>query len=89
MKKSTHKGLLLLTIGIIIILSIMQAISIRKAKPPVWGKGDLPDAFQKNFGNDNGARLDFVQNQVLDKHAKVIAEIAKRVLALEAVDPNE
>ena len=58
-------------------------------EPPVWGKGDLPAEYTANFGDDNGARLDYVQNQVLDKHNKVIAEIAKRVIALEGGDPNE
>ena len=57
--------------------------------PPLWGKGTLPPEFVKYFGKDNGARLDFVQNQAIDKHGLIIVEIAKRLLALEAVDPNE
>ena len=55
---------------------------------PVWGKGELPAEHQGFFGNDNTARLDYVQNRVLDKHAAILKIIAIRVLALEAVDPN-
>ncbi len=56
--------------------------------PPIWGKGELPADHQDFFGNDNTARLDYVQNKVLDKHAAILKIIAIRVLALEAVDPN-
>ena len=54
----------------------------------VWGKGELPVDHQEFFGNDNTARLDYVQNRVLDKHGAILKIIAIRVLALEAVDPN-
>lgn len=55
---------------------------------PVWGQGELPVDHQEFFGNDNTARLDYVQNRVLDRHGAILKEIAIRVLALEAVDPN-
>ncbi len=58
------------------------------AVPRVWGKGELPVEHQDFFGNDNTARLDYVQNRVLDKHGAILKIIAIRVLALEAVDPN-
>lgn len=57
--------------------------------PPIWGKGELPAEYTNFFGTDNPARLNWMQNQVLDRHGKIIAEIAKRVLILEYVDPNE
>jgi hypothetical protein len=57
-------------------------------EPPVWGKGDLTPEYQKFFGDNNGARLDFVQDQVMDKHGKILLELSKRVIALEG-DPNE
>jgi len=61
-----------------------------ESKAPVWGKGELPAEYTSIFGNNNGARLDYVQNQMIDKHNKVIAELAKRVIALEGGgDPNE
>lgn len=56
--------------------------------PPVWGKGELPDDHQEFFGNDNTARLDYVQNRVLEQHGAILKIIAIRILALEAVDPN-
>ncbi len=56
--------------------------------PPIWGNGELPADHQEFFGNDNTARLDYVQNRVLDKHAAILKIFAIRVLALEGVDPN-
>ncbi len=56
--------------------------------PPVWGKGELPADHQGFFGDSNTARLNYVQNMVLDKHAAILEILAVRVLALEAVDPN-
>jgi hypothetical protein len=56
---------------------------------PVWGQGDLPADYQAVFGNDNIARLVYMQNQVQNRHAAVIREIAIRVLIMESVDPNE
>ncbi len=58
-------------------------------KKPVWGKGELPADYQTIFGNTNPSRLNYVQQLQIDKHAKVIAELARRVIAIEAVDPNE
>ena len=54
-------------------------------QPPVWGKGDLPPTWIEYFGNDNGARLDFKQSQIID-------EVVRRVITLEInqyiPDPN-
>ncbi len=60
-----------------------------ETKRPVWGKGELPADYQTTFGNTNPSRLNYVQQLQIDKHAKVIAELARRVIAIEAVDPNE
>ncbi len=52
---------------------------------PVWGKGDLPPHWIEYFGNDNTARLDFKQSQIID-------EVVRRVITLEInqyiPDPN-
>ncbi len=56
---------------------------------PVWGKGDLPAEYQEFFGDSNGARLDFMQNQVIENQGKILKIIAVRLLALEGVDPND
>ncbi len=78
------------TVLMVILLFMVAALSgceeVQKA--PVWGKGELPADHQGFFGNDNTARLDYVQNMVLDKHAAILKILAIRVLALEAVDPN-
>lgn len=78
------KDIMLITM----IVAALLFCGCTEPKSKVWGKGDLPTAYSERFGNSNGARLDFVQNQQIDKHSKVIAELARRVLALEAVDPN-
>jgi len=71
-----------------LMLCVLMAGCTETQKQPVYGKGDPPAPYQKYFGNENGARLDWVQNQAIDQHNKVIAELAKRVIALES-DPNE
>lgn len=68
---------------------LKEELIIEPNEPPQWGKGDLPDEFKSVFGNNNSARLDYVQNQVLDRHSKIIAELAKHVIDLEGGDPNE
>ena len=74
---------------IAIIFMILTLCGCKESqKQPVWGKGELPVDHQGFFGNDNTARLDYVQNMVLDKHAAILKILAVRVLALEAVDPN-
>ncbi len=77
-------------IAIIVVCVIMAFMSgcDEAQQKPVWGNGELPADHQEFFGNDNTARLDYVQNRVLDKHAAILKIIAIRVLALEAVDPN-
>ena len=78
-------------VAIIIVCLLMAAMSgceESQQSVKVWGKGELPVEHQDFFGNDNTARLDYVQNRVLDKHGEILKIIAIRVLALEAVDPN-
>ncbi len=67
----------LLTIGLylVILLSGCQESQQR----PTYGTGDPPVEFQEYFGNDNGARLDFVQN-------KAISELVERIQRLERPD---
>ncbi len=77
----------LMVILLFMVVMIGGCVEEQKAQP-VWGKGELPAEHQGFFGNDNTARLDYVQNRVLDKHAAILKIIAIRVLALEAVDPN-
>lgn len=55
---------------------------------PRWGQGDLPTEWQGFFGEDNVARLDFVQTQTINRMGQAISELAERVRKLEA-DPND
>lgn len=64
-------------------------VGCEEPQQKVWGKGELNPEYQEFFGNSNGARLDYVQNQLLDKHSKAFKEVLMRLIALEAVDPNE
>ncbi len=73
---------------ILLFMAVMICGCDETQQGSVWGKGELPADHQEFFGNDNSSRLDYVQNQVLDKHAAILKIIAIRVLALEAVDPN-
>lgn len=51
-------------------------------EPPVYGNGNPPAEYQEYFGNDNGARLDFVQNEA-------ISQLSARIGRLEGGDPND
>ena len=70
-----------------------QRIDDDIADPDLFGTGDPPAEYVVMFGNDNSARLDYVQNQDLAKIAEavnkqgiVLAELIERVTVLEPVD---
>ncbi len=42
---------------------------------PVWGNGDPPATWTETFGNDNGARMDFVQMRMLSEQAARIKRL--------------
>lgn len=49
-------------------------------KRPQWGNGNPPDSWTETFGNDNGARMDFVQMRMLSEQAariKVLEEFCR------------
>lgn len=66
----------LLIIVLLIVLALVGCVEEQQT-PPVWGRGSLPTDWQNVFGNDNGSRLDYWQNQA-------IGELAKKVQVLEA-----
>ncbi len=66
-----------------------EIIEFQEETQPVWGKGNLPAEYQEFFGDSNGARMNFVQNQVIENQGKILKIIAVRLLALEGVDPND
>ncbi len=43
-----------------------------------WGKGDPPQAYQDIFGNGPGARLNFVQNKMIDQQIGIIVGIDEK-----------
>ena len=79
----------LMIIMLMVVALLFTGCSKKEQTPPEWGKGDLPKEYEESFGNSNGARLDYVQNQIIDRHNKILKVIAGRLVALEAVDPNE
>ncbi|KKN73458.1 hypothetical protein LCGC14_0400330 [marine sediment metagenome] len=54
-----------------------------------WGRGEPSAVFQSFFGNDNNARLNFVQMQLINKQIQDVNELAGRVRALEFENPAE
>lgn len=89
---SKRKGDIVFAVIAIVLVCLLMAFmsGCEESQQPakVWGQGELPADHQDFFGNDNTARLDYVQNRLLDKHSAILKVIAIRVLALEAVDPN-
>ena len=79
---------------ILIILIVVTALVLiagceESAKTPIWGTGETNTEWQDYFGNDNIARLDFVQTRAINEQGQAIAVLAERVRKLEVVDPNE
>ena len=71
-----------------------QRIDDDIADPDLFGTGDPPAEYVVMFGNDNSARLDYVQNQDLakiavavNKQGIVLAELIERVKKLEDWSP--
>ncbi len=71
----------------IVLLVIALLVSgCNEAKRPVYGQGNPPAEWQVMFGNSNGARLDFIQNQaIVELRDKTIKDMEVRIKALEAL----
>lgn len=87
-KKTLMGELLKANAEIVACWEIIEAAKPDPNIPPVWGQGELPAEYIRFFGTGNGARLDFMQNRVIDKNVVIIKEMARRIIALEYVDPN-
>lgn len=70
---------------VMVVLAILSFVASGCA--PVYGKGELPAEYLRHFGNSNGARLDYLQNNTIGNQARAIAELTERVKKLE--DPND
>lgn len=78
---------------IIVVALLTQVLAgcqeVRRApQTEVWGQGDLPADWQGYFGEDNVARLDYVQTQTINRMGQALSQLAERVRKLEA-DPND
>ena len=51
---------------------LLLAGCVEQEKPQQWGQGNPPDRWQQTFGNDNIARLNYVQSEMLNNHQRVI-----------------
>ena len=80
-------AIVIVGVGMFLLTGCTEGQQVEQA--PVWGEGELPAEYQAIFGNDNVARLVYMQNQVQNRHAAVIRELAIRVLTMEGVDPND
>ena len=78
---------LLFLVVLMIILTGCQSVEVI---PDVWGQGEPPGDWQEFFGNENMARLNWVQTQSINNQGQAIAELAERVRKLEGqVDPDD
>ena len=71
-----------------LVLAAVLLFGCNEVQTKVWGQGVLPSDWQGFFGEDNVARLDYVQTQTINRQGQIIAELAARVSKLEA-DPND
>lgn len=75
----------------IFLISMAVAVLLTGCKQKrVWGQGDPPDNWQEFFGNNNVARLDYMQTQAINRQGQALAELVERVRKLEEpVDVND
>lgn len=79
----TRKGDIAIATAVILIVCIFMALTTgceESQQRPTWGNGNPPAAWQETFGNDNGARIDFVQMRMLSEQAariKVLEEFCR------------
>ena len=55
----------------------------QRSDPKVFGQGNPPAEYVAMFGNDNGARLDHMQNQTINRLGNALANLSERVKLLE------
>lgn len=80
----------------LICVSLVLGCQENQQERPVWGQGDPPDTWQEQFGNENMARLNFVQTDRINKLGQAMAEssikimeLTERVKLLEVADSND
>ncbi len=63
MKASTVIMVVILTITML----LAGCVEPQKTDSKVWGKGDLPEEYRSWFGNDNQARLIYVETKMIER----------------------
>jgi len=58
-------------------------------KPPQWGNGDPPAQWQEQFGNDNGARLDFIQSRLIENQGKALTKVVAEIESLKKLNAEQ
>lgn len=65
----------------IVVAILAFVILLAGCQKSQWGRGDPPAKWRKTFGNDNMARLNYVQTQRVDEHRAIISGVTIK-------DPN-
>ena len=66
-----------------LLLTLLIALAGCQEENKVWGTGTLAPEWTELFGDDNTARLDWVQTQRINQSGQQIAEINVRLEKLE------
>jgi hypothetical protein len=69
------------------LISLLLAGCQEQVQTKQWGQGETPISYQEFFGNDNNARLDYVQTQHIDRTTQAIFDpngIITYIIELEA-----
>ncbi len=67
----------------IALLALSFIFGCQEQQKKVWGKGNPPAEWQEHFGNDNKARLDYIQTNRINSQGQAMAELTERVRKLE------
>ncbi len=79
MRKQRKRDVVAATIAIILVclaMAFLSGCTEAEQSPKQWGQGDPPVVWQETFGNENLARLNYVQSKIIDA-------LAQRVRVLE------
>ena len=83
-----NRFIVILTVGMVLML-LSGCQDEQQNGSKVWGDGNPPADYVQMFGDDNIARLNFVQNEFINRHNQVLIELQTRIQALEMENPAE
>lgn len=79
-----------ITIVCVILLIVAYAVcGCQQHQTKVWGKGDTTAEWKEYFGNDNTARLDYVQTNSINNLGQAVAELQVKIEELESEGAKE